>query len=103
MRVNSTEPAVATACSGCSLRGDCYAVDGRAEDAPFRGRALVVVSIAYFGLPLATAMFGVLLAGSGAVLELLGGGGGLLVGMTISARVARWLCAVSRGQGHAMG
>lgn len=55
---------------------------------PLQGASLVVASLCYFLLPLAAALLGALLAGEGALRQLVGAGGGLLIAAALAAWVA---------------
>jgi len=55
---------------------------------PLQGARLVVASFCYFLLPLAAALLGALLAGEGALHQLVGAGGGLLAAAVLAAWVA---------------
>ena len=74
-------------CTGC----DPQFSDGEAllsSERPLRGGSLVVASIFYFLFPLAAALLGALLAGEGALRQLAGAGGGLLVATVTAILIA---------------
>jgi hypothetical protein len=75
---------------------ECTGCDPRASDSetgihsvpPLQGGSLVVASFCYFLLPLAAALLGAVLAGEGALRQLVGAGGGLLVAAVLAAWIA---------------
>ncbi len=79
---------VESRCGGCRLADQCAAAPA-ADDAPFSGASLVGASLFYFLVPALMGLLGAALAQGGAVAQLLGGAGGLLLGMLLTSIAAR--------------
>ena len=93
---NSTVGAIGTSsCGSCGLQETCQS--GSAGDGPLRGASLVAAAFGYFLFPLVLALSGAVVLSGSALTEFLGGAGGMLVGMIISTRVARLVCAGLEG------
>jgi hypothetical protein len=84
-----------SSCGSCGLQETCQA--GSAGDGPFKGASLVAAAFGYFLFPLVLALSGAVLLSESALTQFLGGAGGMLVGMIISTRVARLVCAGFEG------
>ena len=86
------------ACDCCRLSERCAGAS-TAASGPFRGVSLVGAALLYFLVPALLALVGAAVAGGDAVRQLIGGGGGLLLGMLVAnlgARVHPTLAARER-------
>lgn len=83
-------PQCPSECTGC----DPLASDPEADlhsERPLQGGSLVVASLCYFLLPLVAALLGALLAGEGALRQLVGATGGLFGATVLAVWIARSL------------
>lgn len=81
------------ACGGCGLANHCTGDPAEARG-PFRGISLVAASLLYFLVPAFLGLVGAVIAGDGALRQLLGGAAGLLLGVLIAIFAAHRCAAV---------
>lgn len=73
-------------CDGCGVADDC---DDRMGDRPLKGWGMVGSSVMFFILPLILVLVGAVILRSEPGLQVIGGVGGLVIGMTTACLLAR--------------